>query len=80
MTEGSRQTSNMYIHNVHVNQFPLTIRVYVYNKKRVHLYIFVEVNWLIVNIMLHEEVIDTGQQGHLRQGEYIHELFHCVPM
>lgn len=33
---------------------------------------------LIVDIVLHEEVIDTAQEGHLRQGEYVHELFHGV--
>lgn len=50
------------------------------NKKIVHLYVFVEMDWLIVDIVPHEEVIDTGQEGHLRQGEYVHELFHSVAM
>lgn len=35
---------------------------------------------LIVNVVLHEEVIDTAQEGHLWQGEYVHELLHGVPM
>lgn len=37
-------------------------------------------DWLIVDIVPHEEVIDAGQERHLRQGEYVHELFHCVAM
>lgn len=37
-------------------------------------------DWLIVNVVLHEEVIDAGQEGHLWQGEYVHELFHGVAM
>lgn len=45
-----------------------------------HLYVFVKMHWLIVDVMPHEEVIDTGQEGHLRQGEYVHELFHGVAM
>lgn len=46
----------------------------------VNLYVFVEMHWLIVDVVLHEEVINTGQEGHLRQGEYVHELFHGVAM
>lgn len=42
--------------------------------------IFVEMHRLIVNVVLHEVIIDTRQQGHLRQREYIHELFHSVSM
>ena len=48
--------------------------------KIVHLYVFVEMDRLIVDIVPHEEVIDTGQESHLRQGEYVHELFHGVAM
>ncbi len=35
---------------------------------------------LVVDVVLHEEVVDAGQEGHLRQGEYVHELFHGVAM
>lgn len=35
---------------------------------------------LVVDIVPHEEVIDTGQEGHLRQGKYVHELLHGVAM
>lgn len=48
--------------------------------KRVYLYVFVEMDRLIVDIVPHEEVIDTGQKGHLRQREYVHELFHGMSM
>lgn len=48
--------------------------------KIVHLDIFVEMDWLIVDVVPHEEVIDAGQEGHLWQGEYVHELFHGVAM
>lgn len=37
-------------------------------------------DWLIVDVVPHEEVIDAAQEGHLRQGEYVHELFHGVAM
>lgn len=45
---------------------------------RIHLHIFVEVDRLVVNIVLHEKIINAGQQGHLRQGENVHELFHAL--
>lgn len=48
--------------------------------QRVYLYVFVEMDWLVVDVVPHEEVIDTGQKSHLRQGEYVHELFHGVSM
>lgn len=48
--------------------------------RRVYLHVFVEMDWLVVDIVPHEEVIDAGQKSHLRQGEYVHELFHGVSM
>lgn len=48
------------------------------NGGRIHLHIFVEVDRLVVNIVLHEKIINAGQQGHLRQGENVHELFHAL--
>ena len=45
-------------------------------KGRSHLHVFVEMDWLVVDVVPHEEVIDAGQEGHLRQGEDVHELFH----
>ena len=50
------------------------------NSKTAHLHVFVEMHWLIVDIVPHEEVVDTGQQGHLRQGENVHELLHGLAM
>ena len=50
------------------------------NNKRVHLDVFVEMHGLVVDVMPHEEVVDTGQEGHLRQGENVHELLHGVAM
>lgn len=50
------------------------------NNKIVHLYVFVKMHWLVVDVVPHEEVADAGQEGHLRQGEYVHELFHGVAM
>lgn len=43
-----------------------------------HLHVFVEVHRLIVDVVLHEEVVHAGQKGHLRQGENVHELLHGV--
>lgn len=34
--------------------------------------------WLIVDVVLHEEIVNAGQEGHLRQGEDVHELLHGV--
>lgn len=45
-----------------------------------YLYVFVEMHRLIVDVVLHEEVVNAGQEGHLRQGEYVHELLHGVAM
>lgn len=50
------------------------------DNKTADLYIFVEMDWLIVDVVSHEEVVDTRQKGHLRQGEYVHELFHRMAM
>lgn len=33
---------------------------------------------LVVDVVLHEEVVHAGQEGHLRQGEDVHELLHGV--
>lgn len=33
---------------------------------------------LVVDVVLHEEVVDTAQEGHLWQGEDVHELLHGV--
>lgn len=66
-----------------MNEIPLmpwkivTMNEYI-NHKIVHLYVFVEMDWLVVDVVPHEEVIDTAQEGHLRQGENVHELFHAV--
>lgn len=43
-----------------------------------HLHIFIEVHRLVVDVVLHEEVVNAGQKGHLRQGENVHELLHGV--
>lgn len=48
--------------------------------KHTNLYIFVEVDRLIIDVVTHEEVVDTGKKGHLREREDVHELFHCVAM
>lgn len=45
-----------------------------------YLHVFVEMDRLIVDVVPHEEIIDTGQKSHLRQGEYVHELFHGMSM
>lgn len=37
-------------------------------------------HWLVVDVMPHEEVVDAAQEGHLRQGEDVHELLHGVAM
>jgi hypothetical protein len=38
------------------------------------------VDGLVVNVVSHEEVVDAGQQRHLRQGEDVHELLQGVAM
>lgn len=43
-----------------------------------HLHVFVEVHRLVVDVVLHEEIVHAGQKGHLRQGENVHELLHGV--
>lgn len=43
-----------------------------------HLDVFVQVHGLIVNVVLQKVLVHTGQQGHLRQGEDVHELLHGV--
>lgn len=48
------------------------------HNKTAHLYVLVEMDGLIVDIVPHEEVVDTRQKGHLRQGEDVHELLHCM--
>lgn len=48
--------------------------------ERVHLHVFVEVDGLVVDVVPHEEIIDAGQEGHFREGEDVHELFHGVPV
>lgn len=61
--------------------FPKNIHQRRQNYNRVvHLYVFVEVDGLVVDVVAHEEVVDAGQERHLRQGEYVHELFHGVAM
>lgn len=55
-------------------------KILIKEDKIVHLYVFVEMDWLIVDVVPHEEVIDAGQEVHLWQGEYVHELFHGVAM
>lgn len=45
-----------------------------------YLYVFVEMHRLIVDVVLHKEVVNAGQERHLRQGEYVHELLHGVAM
>lgn len=35
---------------------------------------------LVVDVVLHEVVVNTREQGHLRQGEDVHELLHSVAM
>lgn len=48
------------------------------NRTLTHLHVFVEVDGLIVDVVLHEVVIHTQQESHLRQRENIHELLHGV--
>ena len=43
-----------------------------------HLDVFVQVHRLIVNVVLQKVLVHTGQQGHLGQGEDVHELLHGV--
>lgn len=48
------------------------------DQKMANLHVFVQMHRLIVDVVLQEEVVNTGQEGHLRQGEYVHELLHGV--
>lgn len=48
--------------------------------KHTNLYVFVEMDRLVVDVVPHEEVVDTRKEGHLREGEDVHELLHCVAM
>lgn len=48
------------------------------NERTADLHIFVQMHRLVVDVVLHEEVVNAGQQGHLRQGEDVHELLHGV--
>lgn len=45
-----------------------------------YLDIFVKMNGLVVDIVLHKIVIHTGEKRHFWKGEDIHELLHCVTM
>lgn len=49
-------------------------------KMQTDLHVFVQVHRLVVNVVLHEEVVYAAQKGHLWQGEDVHELFHGVTM
>ena len=44
----------------------------------VYLDVFIQVDRLVVDVVPHEEVVDAGQQRHLRQGEDVHELLQGV--
>lgn len=48
--------------------------------RRIYLYVFVEMDGLVIDVVPHEEVVDTREECHLRQREYVHELFHSVAM
>ena len=48
--------------------------------RNVYLDVFIQVDGLVVNVVSHEEVVDAGQQRHLRQGEDVHELLQGVAM
>lgn len=43
-----------------------------------HLDVLVEMDGLIVDVILQKVLVDTGQEGHLGQGEDVHELLHGV--
>lgn len=48
----------------------------VYNKTPAHRHISIEVHRVILNVAGDEVVVGHGQEGHLWQGEDIHELLH----
>lgn len=39
-----------------------------------------EVNWIIFNVVGDEKIICHCQEGHLRNGEDVHELLHLWPL
>lgn len=45
-----------------------------------YLDVFVEVDGLVVDIVLHEVVINGTQKVHLWERKDVHILFHCVAM
>lgn len=47
-------------------------------EEQLYLDVFIKMNRLIVNVVLHEVVINAWQQRHFWQGEDIHELLHGV--
>lgn len=47
---------------------------------RHNLDIFVQVDRFIVDVVLQKVFVHTGQEGHLGQGEDVHELLHGVSM
>lgn len=47
-------------------------------KLQTDLHVFVQVHRLVVDVVLHEEVVYAAQKGHLWQGEDVHELLHGV--
>jgi len=48
--------------------------------RSVYLDVFIQVDGLVVDVVSHEEVVDAGQQRHLRQREDVHELLQGVAM
>lgn len=46
--------------------------------EQLYLDVFIKMNGLVVDVVLHEVVIDTWQQRHFWQGEDVHELLHGV--
>lgn len=49
-----------------------------HGRRPFHLDVFVQVHGLVVDVVLHEEVVDARQEAHLWQREDVHELFHGV--
>lgn len=45
-----------------------------------HLDVFVQMDRFIVDVVLEEVFVHAGEEGHLRQGEDVHELLHGVSM
>lgn len=39
-----------------------------------------EVNWIIFNVVSDEKIIRHSQEGHLRNGEDVHELLDLWPL